>query len=127
MAGSPKGKLDETTGEELSDERELYLRDGRKVVVGEQGGDQVVEIRAESGMVELRIKMTEQGPVLQLESVKLQLKAHDEIEIESKRIAIKATEKLELTGGDVDVKSETEVDVEGKGDVRVVGKTINLN
>lgn len=127
MAGSPKGKLDETTGEELSDERELYLRDGRKVVVGEQGGDQVVEIRAESGMVELRIKMTEQGPVLQLESVKLQIKAHDEIEIESKRVAIKATEKLELTGGDVDVKSETDVDVEGKGDVRVVGKTINLN
>ena len=127
MAGSPKEKLDETSGEELSDERELYLRDGRKLVVGEHGGDQVVEIRAESGMVELRIKMTDQGPVLQLESVKLQLRAQDSVEIESKRVSIKATEKLELQGADVDLKSETDVDVEGQGDVRVVGKTINLN
>jgi hypothetical protein len=119
MAGSPKEKL-ETEDGELSEEREVYLRDGRKVVVGEHNGEQVVEIRAESGMVELRVRMTEQGPVLQVESVKLQLKAQDSVEIEAKRVAIKATEKLEL-------ESDEDMDIESKGDMRVLGKTINLN
>jgi hypothetical protein len=103
-----------------TDERELYLRDGRRLVVGEHDGEQVVEIRAESGMVELRVRMTEQGPVLQVESVKLQLKAQDAVEIEAKRVSIKATEKL-------DVESKEDLDIKSDGDMRVVGKTINLN
>ena len=114
MSGSPKEKL---TGEEVeaesttSDERELYLRDGRKLVVGE--GDQIVEIRSPSGLLELRIKLTEEGPVLQMESVKMELKATESVEIAAKRIAIKAEESI-------DVVAEND-------DVRVVGKKIHLN
>ena len=77
-------------------EREVFLRDGRKLVVSEQGIDQLVEIRNESGMLELRIRLTEQGPVLQMESVRLQLKATESVEIESQRVEIKGTEQLEL-------------------------------
>ena len=113
MSGSPKEKLQTHNGaEEVTDERQLYLRDGRKLVVSEQGNDQLVEIRNESGMIEVRILLTEQGPVLQMESVKLSLKATESVEIESKQVAIKATEKI---------------DVEAKGDVVVVGAMIHLN
>ena len=113
MSGSPKEKLGSRVEHvEESEERELYLRDGRKLVVGEQGGDQIVEIRSDSGMVEIRIRMTEQGPVLQMESVRLSLKAAEAVEIESQRVAIKATET---------------VDVNANGDVVVIGKMIHLN
>jgi len=114
MSGSPKEKQlreEEATETEASEDRELYLRDGRKVVIGDN--DQLVEIRSPSGMLELRIKLTEDGPVLQMESVKMQLKATESIEINAKKIEIKAEES-------VDVVAET-------SDVRVVGKKIHLN
>ena len=128
MSRSTKQALTETESEETTDEKELYLRDGRKLVVGEQGGDQLVEIRSESGMVEVRIQLTEAGPVLQMESARLKLTAQESIEIASKRVEIVATEELVLTGGEVDIEAETSVDVEAKGgDVKVVGKMIYLN
>src|SRR5687768_11420105 len=98
MAGSPKEKLQTQAGsEEVTDEREVFLRDGRKLVLSEQGNDQLVEIRSASGVLELRIKLTEQGPVLQMESVRLQLKATEAVEIESQRIEIKGTERVDVT------------------------------
>jgi hypothetical protein len=121
MVGSPKEQLaTQTHSEEVSDEREVYLRNGRTLVVSEQGGDQLVEIRSESGMVEVRIQLTEQGPVLQMESVRLSLKASESVAIESKRVDIVATEKIALA-------SDQKIDVIGKGDVVVIGETINLN
>jgi hypothetical protein len=124
MAASPKEKLEVHTGsEEVSDEREVYLPGGRTLTVA----GELVEIKSGSGMVELRIRLTDQGPILQMESVRLQLKATESVEIESKRVEIKATEQLALTGGEVNVEGEQDVNVDAKGDVRVVGKMIHLN
>jgi hypothetical protein len=109
MSGSPKEKLH---AEEVSDEREVYLRDGRKLVIGEQSGEQLVEIRNGAGMVEVRIRLTEEGPVLQMEGARLSLKAAESVEIESQRVAIKASETIDVTAN---------------GDVVVIGKTIHLN
>jgi len=128
MAGSPKEKLDtQTESEEVSDEREVFLRDGRKLVVSEVGNDQLVEIRNESGMLELRIKLTAEGPVLQMESLRLQLKATEAVEIESQRVEIRGTERVDVTGGQIKVSGEEDVNVDAKGEVRVVGKMIYLN
>jgi len=128
MAGSPKEKLEtQTESEEVSDEREVFLRDGRKLVVSEVGNDQLVEIRNESGMLELRIKLTAEGPVLQMESLRLQLKATEAVEIESQRVEIRGTERVDVTGGQIKVSGEEDVNVDAKGEVRVVGKMIYLN
>jgi len=128
MAGSPKEKLETHTGsEEVTDEREVFLRDGRKLVVSEAGNDQLVEIRNESGMLELRIKLTAEGPVLQMESLRLQLKATEAVEIESQRVEIKGTERVDVSGGQIKVSGEEDVNVDAKGEVRVVGKMIYLN
>jgi hypothetical protein len=113
MAGSPKEKLlvhDEQ--EETVEHREVFLRDGRTLVVSDEGNDQLVEIRNESGMLEVRIKLTAEGPVLQMESVRLQLKASEQLALEGKAIEVHADEDLEL---------------EADGEVRVVGKMIYLN
>ena len=128
MAGSPKQKLETEQAEETTeDAREVYLKDGRRLTVSDQGADQLVEIRNESGMVEVRIKLTEAGPVLQMEAVKLQLKATDAVEIESARVEIKGTESVEVSGGKVEVEAEEDATVEAKGEVRVRGKMIWLN
>ena len=129
MAGSPKEKLQvETTTEESSEEkREVYLKDGRTLTVTDLGSDQLVEIRNESGMLEVRIQLTEQGPVLQMESARLELKATEAVTIESPTVAITGTEKLELSGGKIEVDAEEEIEIEGKKDVRVKGKKIWLN
>jgi NADPH-dependent glutamate synthase beta subunit-like oxidoreductase len=120
MAGSRKEELAvQTTSEEVSDEREVYLRDGRKLVVSEQGGESLVEVRSESGMLEVRIRLTEQGPVLQMESARLSLKASEAVEIESERVEIK--------GGAVKVHADEDLDLEADRDVRVAGKMIYLN
>jgi hypothetical protein len=121
MVGSPTEKTQTRLEEdEVSEEREVYLRNGRRLIVSEQGSDQLVEIRSESGMVEVRIRLTEQGPVLQMESVRLSLKASESVAIESKRVDIVASELLSLT-------SDQKIDVVGKGDVVMIGETINLN
>jgi hypothetical protein len=124
MAGSPKEKLElHTGGEEASDEREVYLPGGRTLTVA----GELVEIKSGSGLVELRIRLTDQGPVLQMESVRLELKASESIAIESKRVEIRGTEEVAVSGKQVDVDAEEDVNVEGKGDVRVIGKMIHLN
>ena len=124
MAGSPKQKLElEQASEETSEARELYLADGRKLVVE----DRTVEIRNESGLVEVRIELTEKGPVLRMESARLELKASEAVEIESPRVAIRGSEQLQLEGGKIEVEGEEEVTVESSGDVRVRGKMIWLN
>lgn len=109
MSGSPKQTLET---EEVNDEREVYLREGRKLVVSEQAGDQLVEIRNAAGMLEVRIRLTEQGPVLQMDAARLELKASEAVEIESQRVAVKASETIDVTAA---------------GDVVVIGKTIHLN
>ncbi|MBV8758071.1 MAG: hypothetical protein JO257_12365 [Deltaproteobacteria bacterium] len=130
MAGSPKQKLEHAEETETSheeDQREVYLKDGRKLTLSEQGGDQLVEIRNESGLVEVRIKLTEEGPVLQMEAVRMQLKASEQLSIESQAVEIKGAERVEVSGGKVDVTAEEDVNVESKAEVRVRGKMIWLN
>ena len=119
MSAKSKEELDEVA-EETSDRREIYLREGRTLSIEHAGQDELVEIRSSSGLVELRIKLTEEGPVLQMESARLQLKATEAVEIESKRVEIRATETVQLT-------SKDEVKVEAEGEVRVNGKMIYLN
>ena len=97
-------KLDQAEADEVA------LRGGRSLRVAEAG--EVVEIRAASGQLELRIRLTDEGPVLQMEAVRMQLRASEAVEIESKR---------------VDIKTEGDLTIDAKGEVRVVGAMIYLN
>src|SRR3569623_3782767 len=107
MAGSPKQKLEHAEEPETqTDEREVYLKDGRKLTLSEHGGDQLVEIRNESGLVEVRIKLTEEGPVLQMEAVRMQLKAAEQVELQSARVEINGTAQVAVTGGKLEVQGE---------------------
>lgn len=129
MARDPKQlQTEPSETAEDSESREVYLRDGRTLVLRDEGGEQLVEIRAGSGMVELKIRLTDQGPVLQMEAVRMQLKATEAVQIESPTVEIKGSEQLSLAGGEVKVEADKDVRVEGKeGEVRVIGTKIYLN
>ena len=86
------------------------LRGGRTLHVADAGN--VVEIRAASGQVEVRIRLTDDGPVLQMEAARLQLRATESVEIESKRI---------------ELRSAGDIRADAKGEVRVTGTMIYLN
>jgi hypothetical protein len=126
MSRSPKQKLITEAEEDLEEPREVYLQGGRTLVVSQDGDAQLVEIRSDSGMLEVRIALTEQGPVLQMQSVRLAIKASESVEIDSPKIAIRG-DQVEVSGGNVVLEAEDEVSVEAAGDVRVVGKMIYLN
>lgn len=115
MASDPKEKLEEeSVATEESDSREVYLREGRKLTVSQQGGEELVEIRGSSGMLEVRIRLTEHGPVLQMESARLQLKATEAVEVEAPALNVRTTEAINLeTKGEVKVQAEGEVDIDG--------------
>ena len=114
--------------EETSEPREIYLREGRTLTVSSTGRDELVEIRAASGQIELRIILTEQGPVLQMEAVRLKLKATESVEVEAKQFSVKTQESLaQASDGELTISSAGETKVEAEGDVRVVGKIIHLN
>ncbi len=108
--------------------RQLYLRDGRTLTVSGRGAEELVEIHASSGMLELRIKMTEQGPVLQMESVRLSLKAAESVDVEAKQFNVKTEEGVNVTSkGDIKLTGEADVRVDANGEVRINGKMIYLN
>lgn len=134
MSGSPKEQLAVVTtplvreeDEEQRDERDVFLREGRKLTVVEHGREDLVEIRNESGQLEVRIQLTEQGPVLQMESVRLSLEAAEAVDIRSKSVSIHGTEQLSLHGGAVAVTADSDLNVNAGGEVRIVGKMIYLN
>lgn len=121
---SEKSKLEqEHAAEETGETR--YLKDGRTLTVH---NDDTVEIRSAGGMLEVRIVLTEQGPVLAMESARLSLKAAESIELESKRVEIKATETVAVASqGSVKITSDKETVIDAEEDVKVEGKMIWLN
>jgi phage gp45-like len=64
------------------------------------------------GQLELRFKVTEDGVVLQLEGVRISLKAAESVDVECKTF---------------NVTAESEVRIDATGDVHVQGKVIHLN
>jgi hypothetical protein len=98
----------------------LELRDGRTLAVVPNDHDDLVEVRSGNGTLELRIRITAEGPVLEMESVRLKLTAKESVDVETKDFNVNAQ-------GDITVSGKADVHVDGAGDVRVTGDMIYLN
>jgi hypothetical protein len=90
----------------------LNLMHGRTLSVEAAGTDELAEIRESSGQVALRVKLTEDGVVLQLEGARISLKAAESIDLDCKRL---------------NVNTEDDVRIDARGDVRLQGRIIRLN
>ena len=113
---------------ELDEAETMYLNHGRTVQVRHDSTDDIVEIRSESNELEIRVRITEEGPVLQLEGVRLQLQAAEAIQVQCKQFSIDASESFSVaTAGKAHIQSEEELQIESSADVRIQGKMIYLN
>jgi uncharacterized protein (DUF2345 family) len=76
----------------------MELRHGRKLSILADGSDDVVELRGAAGALELRLKLTEDGVVLQLEAARISLKADQSIDLESRDITVSADANIRIQG-----------------------------
>lgn len=118
----------EEYAEEQAEERTMYLDHGRTLAVVPAGTSQIIEVRASSGQVELRVRMNEDGPILQLNGAKLEVRSEDSIEMACKTFSVNATESVDIASqGGLTVTSEEEMQITATKDVRVRGEKIWLN
>ena len=101
-------------------DRTLRLREGRTLAVVPEGTDELVEVRSAGGTLELRLRMTDEGPVLEMESVRLMLRAAESVDVETKDFNVRAE-------GEITVSGKADVHVDAAGDVHVTGEIIHLN
>jgi phage gp45-like len=90
----------------------LNLKHGRTLTVEPAGRDETLEVRDASGVLELRVKLTEDGVVLQLEGARISLKATESVDVECRTFT---------------VSTDADMRLQAKGDVRVNGQIIHLN
>jgi hypothetical protein len=108
--------------------RALPLQHGRSLSLVASGVDDLVEIRSAAGALELRVRMTPEGPVLQMESLRLSLKAAHEVEIDCANFSVRSREAMTLqSDGALRISGETDLHVDAQGEVHVKGSMIHLN
>ena len=109
-------------------DHELELRHGRKLSVARGGERDMVEIRGPSGALEIRIELTENGPVLRMESLRISLKAAETVDVECKEFRVNAEKDVEMKSqGGIKISGEADVKVTAGGEVHVKGTMIYLN
>ena len=103
------------------------LPSGRSVVMRAVQGQEELEIRTAEGELEVRVTLTEAGPVIQLRGARLEVESPDAVAFHCRQFEVHAAERLDLqSGGDAGIMAR-ELRVKTEGDVRIDGEVIRLN
>jgi len=104
------------------------LQNAKTLTVTPAEDHDLVEIRGAEGQLELRVKLTPDGPILQMESVRISLKASESVNVECKNFEVRATESVDLhSDSTMQLSGQADVRVNANGDVIVKGEKIYLN
>lgn len=105
------------------------LPSGRQIAIAETaGGGETLEVRAPDGTLELRIALTDQGPVLSLRGVRLEIDSTEAVAVRCKEFAVETTGGLDLrAGGDVRLNARGEVGLRSSGATNLDAEVLNLN
>ncbi len=107
--------------------KERRLPSGRSVVVRIKEGTEELEIRSPHGEVELRVTLSDSGPVASLRGGRLELESAETIAVRCSRFELQTSEGTELTSsGDVQI-SGREFKVRTEKDIHMNGEVIRLN
>ena len=106
----------------------IALSHGRHLSLATSCGDDLVEIRGIGDAVELRIRMTADGPVLQMESLRLSMKAAQDVDIACANFSVRSRQAMTLQAdGALRIQGAADLHVDAQGEVHVKGSTIHLN
>jgi hypothetical protein len=118
----------EVTEDLAPESREHPLPLGRRVVVHVGGSDAAIEVRSPEGEIEVRIEVTQAGPVVRLRGARLEIESPDAVAVRCQRLEIAASERAEIRSeGDVKVAAGGAMDLDAKRDMKLVGDRIFLN
>jgi phage gp45-like len=108
--------------------QERALPSGKTVVVRADGRTEEIEVRSSTGALEIRIVLTDQGPVLTLCGARLEINATDTVAVNCKHFAVRAAEGVVLdAAGDIALVSGQETRLRSAGDTFIDGKLLKLN
>ncbi|HEU0120083.1 MAG TPA: hypothetical protein VFQ91_06120 [Bryobacteraceae bacterium] len=103
----------------------LDLLNNRSLTVTPSEEGELVEIRSSEGQVELRIRLTPEGPVLQMQSVRLSLRAAESVDVSCKNFEVRATESVDVhSDGGMQLSGNADVKLDSAGNVIVKGEMI---
>ncbi len=113
---------------QLQEATRVRLDSGRQVQFQSEGTDDLVEIRGVEGEMLLKVRLTEEGPVLSLSGAKLEMTSTESISLDAKKIHIRAEEQAVLESkGNLDLASSKDLEIRSEEDVKVTGKMLHLN
>lgn len=117
--------LDEIEGPK-SDAR-VVLTSGRSYELSAGESEDHLVVRGRNREVVLRVRITDEGPVLSFESAAISLSASRSIELEAASIKLKAQQNLELeAGGDLLARAEGHYHVQAEKDARVEATNVEV-
>ncbi len=106
----------------------LSLESGRQIRVSPGDDGELLEIAEPGGEIVLKIRLTEEGPVIAVEGARVSLRATETLDLSAKKIRVRSEEETAVeSGGRVAIESEGEMELRSGEDVRVTGKLIHLN
>jgi len=104
------------------------LQNSRTITVTPAEDHDLIEIHGNGGQVELRVKLTPEGPILQMESIRLSLKSSEAVSVECKTFEVRATDGVDVhSDSGMQLSGQADVRVNANGDVIVTGEKILLN
>jgi hypothetical protein len=106
---------------------EKSLPSGRSVVVRVDGGREELEVRSPQGDVEVRITLTDAGPVVSLRGARLELESPDAVAVNCRKFEVNTQEGTELKSAGAVQIAANEMNVNTTDDIRLRGKIIHLN
>ena len=105
----------------------LSLSEGRRLEVEKQSAGDVVTIRGTEGEVELRVTLTDAGPVLHFSAAAVALDA-EKVEVSCDNFRVHAKKEVALRGETVTARAMLgDLSLKANDDVRVQGERIRLN
>lgn len=99
---------------ESADENARQLPSGRSVVVRVHDSKEELEVRSPGGEVEVRIVLTENGPVVSLRGARLELESAEAVAVKCRTFEVNASEGVNLTGHELRVKTDDDIHLNGK-------------
>lgn len=106
----------------------VELQNSKTLSITSEEGQDLVEVHGAGGTVELRIRITPEGPVLVMESVRLELKASESVNVECGTFEVRAKDSVDMhSDGGMQLSGTADVRVNANGDVIVKGEKIYLN
>ena len=106
----------------------MQLDSGRQILVHSSEKEELIEIAAPEGEIIMKVRMTDDGPVISVRGAHLELKSTETIALEAKKIKIKAKEKVVVeSNGGLEIDSSKKMAIHSNDDICVAGKIIHLN